>query len=349
MIRKYLFLFNCAVLGTFCEAQQLDYTHWTSGETAVEHQRPLSWKPYGDRGIQIANGELLIDYDFEIVNPGAVPEVVLGFDLYTDRHPWIQGGNDGFHGACWGADSPRREYCFFPLATPVVVPPGQSVAVSGRLDLDGVDGGWGTDPCYVSDGVHGDQPGYIGQFPPPGEAQGVDVRAFSGNSLTVIAASGSGAVVVSHEYDLGVTYSLPAIGTPICSSVNLNSANSIGTLEVFGFVDSVVEDSLLVLRVTNLPVGDFGYFLLSESGAPGSPLGAGLGTLCVGQPLYRWHESIGVTDTTGERTVFLPMVDLPIPNEAIAPGEAWFFQYWHRDAILSYPTSNTTGSVSVNF
>ncbi len=357
MNRMFLPIVVAGALSSYCQAQQLDYAHWTGGETAADHRRPLAWQPFSDSSVQIARGELIIDYEFEIANPGTVPEIVLEFVLWTDPQPWIWGGNDGFHGACWGADGPGREPVSFPLASPLVIPPGQSIVVSGQLDLDGVGApggypGGGTSQCLVSDGIHGDVPGFIMQHPSPGEFYGVYVRAFSGNPLPVTGLLGAlwqGAEVTSHTYDLGVTYTLPSVGAPICASVNPNSANMLGNLEIFGFVDAVVEDSLVVLRATDLPVNVFGYFLLSESGSSGTPLGSGLGTLCIGQPLFRWHASVGATDAAGERTVFLPMSDLPIPNGSIAPGETWFFQYWHRDGSQLSGMSNTTGSVAVNF
>jgi hypothetical protein len=39
----------------------------------------------------------------------------------------------------------------------------------------------------------------------------------------------------------------------------------------------------------------------------------------------------------------------PMGNVSAAPGETWYFQYWHRDFINGMSTSNFSNAVKIVF
>ena len=69
------------------------------------------------------------------------------------------------------------------------------------------------------------------------------------------------------------------------------------------------------------------------------------GILCLGAPVARFGAA-----STGLGGVLQTPVDLTaIPGHgAVAPGETWHFQVWHRD-FTQLPTSNFTEALSILF
>tara|TARA_R110002096_G_scaffold79532_10_gene186826 strand:+ start:36353 stop:37660 length:1308 start_codon:yes stop_codon:yes gene_type:complete len=105
----------------------------------------------------------------------------------------------------------------------------------------------------------------------------------------------------------------------------------------------------LSLRADRLPVGSYGYFLVSPA-AGSTPVGAG--QLCLGPPAQRLLAGNGAVcmanpDGFVHRTVDL--ANLPASN-VIQPGETWYFQYLHRDVDANgLQTVQLTDAVSVTF
>ncbi|QDV08609.1 Quinoprotein glucose dehydrogenase B precursor [Planctomycetes bacterium Poly30] len=102
----------------------------------------------------------------------------------------------------------------------------------------------------------------------------------------------------------------------------------------------------LQIDVTNLPPAATGIFILSQSTLSLPNFNGSQGTLCVNLPIYRWSAG-GAASGSGTVSYLSDLTDLP-PQVSIAPGETWYFQYWHRD-LNPLPTSNASNGASVLF
>lgn len=105
----------------------------------------------------------------------------------------------------------------------------------------------------------------------------------------------------------------------------------------------------LALIASNLPSGQFGYFLCSQT--PGLIVGPGgsHGNLCLSGVIGRFVTQVQVSDSDGIMGIDVDMSALPDPAQTvILPGETWHFACWFRD-LDPGPTSNFTGGVSVLF
>ena len=136
------------------------------------------------------------------------------------------------------------------------------------------------------------------------------------------------------------------VGAKLCGPGVPNSTGLSG--ELAGTGSAAVAANVLVLRATHLPVGEFAYALASQ--APGfvmAPPGS-QGNLCLGGPIARLVAQVGAV-SGGTFQVAVDLTAIPMtPAQAVAPGETWTFQVWHRDHNPG-PTSNFTDSLAVSF
>ncbi|MCP3996434.1 MAG: hypothetical protein GY722_15455 [bacterium] len=137
-------------------------------------------------------------------------------------------------------------------------------------------------------------------------------------------------------------------GVPHCSPAVPNSTGSPAMILPAGSV--FVIDNDFTLTATNLPPGEFGYFLLGSNQGSFQPPGS-QGILCLACG-FQGCAGIGrfnraneiVQGPMGSLVVDLTAVPLS-PPAAVQPGETWNFQCWYRDL----GSSNFTDAVSVSF
>lgn len=103
----------------------------------------------------------------------------------------------------------------------------------------------------------------------------------------------------------------------------------------------------LGLTVSSLPVGSFGFFLMSQVEANQPGFGGSQGTLCIGEPCYRFSNDVLNSGAVGEVSFAPDFGSLPMGQQFVE-AESWVFQYWFRDANPQ-PTSNTSSALRVTF
>ena len=128
----------------------------------------------------------------------------------------------------------------------------------------------------------------------------------------------------------------------------------------------------LHLEVTDGPVGEFGFLLVSATANGAQPLSNG--TLCLDLPLGRYNSqvaghqnrpalnSLGMFDASGRlqllsgtpsaSTGFDVPSELPFtpPGQGIVPGSTWVFQAWFRDQnVVPGDASNLSNTLEVTF
>tara|TARA_R110002126_G_scaffold41590_31_gene121008 strand:+ start:1741 stop:2814 length:1074 start_codon:yes stop_codon:yes gene_type:complete len=126
-----------------------------------------------------------------------------------------------------------------------------------------------------------------------------------------------------------------------------NSSGMGGTVSMLG--STRIQDQDLTLVASNLPPGEFAFFVASPSqGFVPFPAG-GQGNLCLGTPFARYQTLVGAISPAGEYQIDVDITAIPMtPPVAVMPGEQWFFQCWHRDSNPT-PTSNLSDVLVVTF
>ena len=137
------------------------------------------------------------------------------------------------------------------------------------------------------------------------------------------------------------------IGTNYCTAV-INSTGQGGSTTGFGSL--IAADDDLSLTASNLPNGQFGYFIASATqGLIVGPGGAS-GDLCLSGAMGRFIQQVQNSGSNGEFSIAVDTTALPAPlNTAILPGSTWNFVAWYRDVVLGTPTSNFTDGLSITF
>ena len=140
------------------------------------------------------------------------------------------------------------------------------------------------------------------------------------------------------------------IGTPYCMA-NPNSTGQTGLMTALG--SEVVTDNDVTLVTEQLPNNSFGFFVASPmQGFVANPAGSA-GNLCLGGAIGRYvgPGQIQSTGSTGGFSLAIDLMTVPTPSgpTAIAAGQAYNFQAWHRDSDMGSPTSNFTNGLSIMF
>lgn len=179
-------------------------------------------------------------------------------------------------------------------------------------------------------------------------------------SVSAIVSPGSPAYVVRvflfggsdcAEYAMVGGFGVASDISDVVCQVELNSAGRPGITRATGS-SSVLDDDVTLL-VSDAPPGQFGIFLVSRT--PGFVPGAGgsEGILCLGGNIGRFvgPGQIQATDATGEVTLPISLGQIPqgFFFDSVAPGERWYFQFWHRDVGAGGPTSNYAAAAKVDF
>ena len=92
-----------------------------------------------------------------------------------------------------------------------------------------------------------------------------------------------------------------------------------------------VADNDVDLVVSNLPMNEFGYFLMSETR---TQIPAASGILCLGGPQYRFNTDVLNSGSAGGMAFSPDLNNLP-SGVSVAAGDTWYFQLWHRDGATS--------------
>jgi hypothetical protein len=142
-----------------------------------------------------------------------------------------------------------------------------------------------------------------------------------------------------------------SVGMNYCGPAVPNSTGASGTMSGSGSASVASND--LVLEASNLPPNAFTFFLTSRSQGSVVMPGGSQGTLCLSGSIGRFVGPGQIQNSGSGGAVTLP-IDLtrqptPMGPVAVAAGETWYFQAWHRDAVSGTPTSNFTDGLAVQF
>ena len=130
------------------------------------------------------------------------------------------------------------------------------------------------------------------------------------------------------------------LGSSECGPAPINSAGLSGALRAHGRYSVQAQD--VELFASSLPAGTAGIFLASPAAGHTPNLGGGVGTLCLGQPIYRLP---GVF-LSGHGGSFDSALDFQALPGTIFPFSTWRFQAWHRDGGNG---SNLTNAIAIQF
>ena len=141
-----------------------------------------------------------------------------------------------------------------------------------------------------------------------------------------------------------------AIGTNYCLAL-ANSTGATGAISATGSTSVAAND--VTLTAASLPTNAFGYFLTSLTQQVVVLPGGSQGNLCLGGAIGRYvgPGQVQNSGATGSFSLALDLTATPTPNGlvAVAAGETWNFQAWHRDSVGGNATSNFTDGLSVSF
>ena len=141
---------------------------------------------------------------------------------------------------------------------------------------------------------------------------------------------------------------LDSCSAPNYCKKSLNSTGKPGVMYVFG--SPVIAENDFMLIASQLPIDEWGYFLMSRTKGWIPFVGGSSGHLCLGSPFYRFNSPpTGQTVFSGLGGTFSFSPDLTnLPQGAVfAAGEIWRFQAWYRDGKDG--TSNFTDGIEVMF
>ena len=140
--------------------------------------------------------------------------------------------------------------------------------------------------------------------------------------------------------------SFPDIGVNYCTAMS-NSSGVPASISATG--EDQAGGQPLFLAAANLPLGEFGYFLTSQSAGFVPNPGGSQGHLCIIGQIGRFTAQIQNSGTTGQVQIPVDTSALPLGSvTAIQPGETWNFQYWYRD-LNPTATSNFSDGIAILF
>ncbi|MCP3917426.1 MAG: hypothetical protein GY711_17915 [bacterium] len=214
---------------------------------------------------------------------------------------------------------------------------------------------WGDGRLHhlLPDGTH------LGSIVTPFQSQGVGVAAAADGTLWATRWSQTTLIHLEPNGTLLGTFSLaaaplfisvakPDLGVRYCGPALPNSSGLPARIEAEG--SAHVADNDVTLTALDLPVGEFGYFLVGSNQGMFQPPGS-QGILCLtcgfqgcsGIGRFNRPGSI-IQGPVGSITVDLTALPLS-PPVAVVPGDVWNFQCWFRDLA----SSNFTDAISITF
>ncbi len=346
MLQLRHFLLGLALSAT-ASAQTLDWqiesNHYITSP-GVDIVRPAALEPHlsGWPVFCEIYYDMNLEYDLTVTNLTNAPKTVfLGANVVPGV---IRGGlaTGGGCTDCWATTDPSG---LMPLSIdPVTLAANETLTVTGTAPWPNSYPMWRQmmyctifHPC-ADDSVHGSSIQMA--YSPSGGAP-----TWHDSSEATIHDNGSYSYI---DLRFRTRYDLPPIvGPNSCIPANTNSTGQVGALHAYGVPD--VDTGLVVLSSTNLPMGQFGYYLVSTHATDATPMGNGLGTLCLGGSIYRWHDSFALIDADGIVNQEITPNNMPVPGGGLIGPSIWHFQFWHRDQSAGGSTSNTTNEVSIAF
>lgn len=167
------------------------------------------------------------------------------------------------------------------------------------------------------------------------------------SSVVSITADADGELYITEHFSGNVTKIVPDCGSSnYCNAVN-NSTGTFGKLGVSGSL-SVTDNAFSVLA-TDLPAGQFAYFIGSRTQGLVLAPGGSRGNLCLAGSIARFTGQLGQSSAAGSFQSTLDLLSFPLsPNVAVVAGDIWNFQCWYRD-LNPNTTSNFSEGLSVLF
>ncbi len=235
---------------------------------------------------------------------------------------------------------------------------GQSVALQGDRILVGAmnedEGGNNAGAVYVferTSGLFVQTNKIVAVDANPGAGLGHEMGVALDGSQAVIGArfhnGGNNLQGTAYFFDLA-----GCLGTRFCSA-NPNTTGLASLLKISG--STLADGNNLTLTAPNLPLGQFGIFLVGQ--APGFVPNAGgsMGNLCLGGAIGRYNQAgqISNSGTAGSISLNLDLTQTPQPSGGPVPimaGQTWYFQAWYRDfQPMLGSISNLSDGVGVTF
>ncbi len=140
------------------------------------------------------------------------------------------------------------------------------------------------------------------------------------------------------------------LGQSYCGPAIPNSTGAPGRMILSG--TNAIHEGALALKAASLPVGAFGYFLVSTTPGYTFPVAGSQGALCLSGAIGRFVGPGQVLEANffGEFAITVDPANLPGPQGSFSaiPGESLYFQAWYRDANPT-STSNFTSGATVRF
>ncbi len=139
-----------------------------------------------------------------------------------------------------------------------------------------------------------------------------------------------------------------SVGTNYCTPAAANSTGQSASIAGVGTVFAL--DNSLTLTVSDLPNGQFSYFIASQSQGSTPGPGGSQGVLCLAAPIARFNANVLVV-SGGQVNLAVDLTAVPLPptfSHSVVPGESWNFQLWFRDNNPS-ATSNFSDGLAVTF
>jgi glucose/arabinose dehydrogenase len=173
--------------------------------------------------------------------------------------------------------------------------------------------------------------------------------SMAGSSSTIVAIEEdeAGELYLVEHYSGRVFKVEPDCGaTTYCQPV-ANSTGVAGGIAMSGTTQ--VSANSFGLVASDLPPGQFAYFLASQSNGYSIGPGGSQGNLCVSGHIGRYNAFVGQVDGAGNYAIPVDLGNIPTsPPSSVVAGDTWYFQCWHRDFNPS-PTSNFTPGLAVTF
>ncbi len=178
------------------------------------------------------------------------------------------------------------------------------------------------------------------------------VIGMPGDYSNATGVDGDQAIGGAQESGAAFIFDLSASQTNYCGTAVPNSSGLPGRMSMSG--SFAVADNAFTLHATDLPTGQFGYFLNSMGQGIVMKPGGSQGDLCLGggAAMGRHNRAgeVGFSGATGQISLTLDLANMPAPGGAtvVMAGEQWNFQCWFRDSNPG-STSNFTDGLWVEF
>lgn len=186
-----------------------------------------------------------------------------------------------------------------------------------------------------------------------GLRMGESQSRFAVPMLPAVASNAFGAEIELRDYVGNTTWvNIESVDYPggstttnYCGPAVANSSGQSAVISNSG--STTVSDMNFGLVASNLPVNQFGFFLVSDTQGFVLMPGNSTGNLCLSGNIGRFNAQIQNSGPGGSISILVDLTALPVnPAQAVLPGQTWNFQGWFRDVGS---TSNLTDGLSVTF